>query len=236
MPLSDPSPPDIAAGVGDLAPIDHANLGDAVYATLCDSLIKGRFKPDDRLKIRDIAHQLHTSVTPVRDAILRLIQDEALVPRSPRDIRVPILDAATYIEIRDIRANLEGLAGEKAASLASPEDIAAVEEILRHNEAAIAARDFTRATELNQIFHFKVAAIAGMPVLQGILRRLWLQMGPVIAEIYETGGRGMIEHHYRLLDALRERDAAAAGAAMRDDILLGGRVILDRVEARRQTL
>lgn len=218
----------------DLVPIDHANLGGAVYASLCDALIKGRFRPGDRLKIRDLAQRLQTSVTPVRDAILRLVQDEALVPRSARDVRVPELATATYLEIRDIRANLEGLAAGRAAAAAGPQQIAALEAILAGNETAIAARDFTRATELNQVFHFELAAIGGMPVLQGILRRLWLKMGPVIADAYEAGGRDMIEYHYRVVEALRRGDAPAATAAMRDDILRGGRVILRRLEAADQ--
>lgn len=213
----------------DLLPIDHANLGGAVYASLCDALVKGRFRPGDRLKIRDIAQRLNTSVTPVRDAILRLVQDEALVPRSARDVRVPVLATATYLEIRDIRARLEALGAERAAAAAGPRQVAALESILAANERAIAARDFTRATELNQVFHFELAATGGMPVLQGILRRLWLQMGPVIADAYEAGGRAMIEHHYRVVEALRRNDGAAAAAAMRDDILLGGTVILDRL-------
>src|ERR1700739_125021 len=72
-----------------LSALEHDNLSSTVYATLCDALIKGRFQPGDRLKIRDIADQLGTSVTPVRDAILRLAHDEAIVFRSPPDIRIP---------------------------------------------------------------------------------------------------------------------------------------------------
>jgi DNA-binding GntR family transcriptional regulator len=170
----------------------------------------------------------------VRDAILRLVQDEALIPRSARDVRVPELAVATYLEIRDIRAHLEGLAAERAATAAGPQRIAGLEAILAENETAISRRDFTRATELNQVFHFELAAIGGMPVLQGILRRLWLKMGPVIADAYEAGGRDMIEYHYRVVEALRHGDAPAAAAAMRDDILRGGRVILRRLEAADQ--
>ena len=55
-----------------LKTLEHDNLSNTVYATLCDALIKGQFQPGDRLKIREIAEKLGTSVTPVRDAILRL--------------------------------------------------------------------------------------------------------------------------------------------------------------------
>ena len=46
--------------------LNHSYLGSGVYALLREALITGRFKPDDRLRIRDLAQQLGTSVTPVR--------------------------------------------------------------------------------------------------------------------------------------------------------------------------
>lgn len=49
----------------------HVNLGKSVYAMLREALAAGRFQPNDRLRIRELALQLGTSVTPVRDAMLR---------------------------------------------------------------------------------------------------------------------------------------------------------------------
>ncbi len=67
--------------------------------------------------------------------------------------------------------------------------------------------------ELNQAFHFRIMQIARMPVLSVVIQRIWLQMGPVIADAHIDGGRSMIEHHYPVIEALRKRrdpDAAAA--------------------------
>lgn len=210
--------------------LEHENLNSTVYATLCDALIQGRFQPGDRLKIRDLAEQFGTSVTPIRDAILRLVNDEAITFRSPRDIRIPGLSEKRYCEIRAIRVRLEGLAAESAAQVATRADIAALEGILRENEAAIEAGDRLKGTQLNQAFHFMLPQIAGLPVLNGILRRLWLQMGPHISDAYIQGGRAMIDHHYPVVEALKRHDPAAASMAIVDDILLGGKPILDRIE------
>ncbi|MFE1597269.1 GntR family transcriptional regulator [Methylobacterium sp. ID0610] len=215
----------------DLPPVDHETLSNTVYAALCEALIKGRMQPGDRLRIREIAERLGTSVTPVRDAILRLAHDDAIVFRSPRDIRIPTMTEPRYREIRGIRMRLEGMAAEAAAEAAGPADIARLEAIVRENEAALAAGDRQRATELNQAFHFLLPAIAGLPLLTGILRRLWLQMGPVIADAYLDGGRAMIDHHYPVVEALRRGDGAGASAAIIEDIRSGGRPILARIRA-----
>lgn len=210
--------------------LDHSNLNSTIYGALCDALIQGRFQPGDRLKIRDLAEQFGTSVTPIRDAILKLANDEAITFRSPRDIRIPAMSEARYREIRSIRVRLEGLAAETAAQVATSADIAALEAILRENEAALACSDGLKGAELNQMFHFMLPKIAGLPVLNGILRRLWLQMGPLISDAYLPGGRAMIDHHYPVVEALKRHDPAAASMAIVDDILLGGKPLLERIE------
>lgn len=217
--------------MSELPALEHDNLGNTVYATLCDALMKGRFQPGDRLKIRDIAEQLGTSVTPVRDAILRLTHDDAIVFQSARNIRIPMLSKERYLEIRAIRLKLEALAAETAAFTASKADIERLADIVERNEKALVAGDVLMGTELNQAFHFELTTIAGMPVLQGVLRRLWLQMGPLIADAYLDGGRSMIDYHYPILDAIRRHDGSEAARAIMDDIEYGGKAMRDRVDA-----
>ena len=207
--------------------IDHNNLGEVVYQNIAEALIKGVLRPGARLKIRDLAQEMGTSVTPVRDAILRLVHEGALLLKSPRDIRVPVLHPDRYLEIRTIRLKLEGLAAERAAAMADTNDIKRLEMLISNNERALSARDFALATEINQVFHFELANVAAMPILRGILHNLWLQMGPIISAAYGEGGRTMIEHHYDVLDAIRKHDAQAAKQAIRDDILSGGDIILN---------
>jgi DNA-binding GntR family transcriptional regulator len=214
----------------DLEPVDHENLSNTVYATLCDALIQGRFQPGDRLKIRELAEQLGTSVTPIRDAILRLAHDDAIVFRSARDIRIPYMSEARYIEIRAIRIKLEGLAAETAAQVATKSDIEKLQNILKDNELAIKNGDRLTGSRLNQAFHFAMPRIAQLPVLDGILRRIWLQMGPIIADSYLAGGRAMIDYHYPVVDALKRHDSADAAMAIVDDIRQGGSLILKRVQ------
>ncbi|MBB6210685.1 GntR family transcriptional regulator [Novispirillum itersonii] len=218
-----------------LPPIAYETLNTRVYSTLCDAIIKGQFKPGDRLKIRDLAQRLGTSVTPVRDAILRLTHDGALVFLSPRDIRIPVLGMDQYLEIRNIRLRLEALAAETAARKATPEDLDRLRTLITRNEQAIADGNIPLGLELNQAFHFELSVIARMPVLFNTLRRIWLQMGPLVAGAYGPGGRDMIDHHYPVLDALERRDPDAAATAIMQDILGGGQMILAQVRASDST-
>jgi len=215
--------------------LNHAYLGSGVYALLREALITGRFQPDDRLRIRDLAQQLGTSVTPVRDAILQLAKEQALVLRTPRDIRVPVLSREQYLEIRSIRVALEGLAAETAASRVTPAQLAMLEKNIRDNLAAIHADDLVAALKLNQAFHFALAEIAGMPLLKGFLDSLWMRTGPLIARTYGSFNERMaVEHHWEVLHALQQGDGAAARAAICTDLTDGSQKMLEFLAQREE--
>ena len=63
------------------------------------------------------------------------------------------------------------------------------------------------------------------------LRRIWLQMGPVISDSYSAGGRSMVEHHYPVIEALKKHDSRAAAAAIQTDIEIGGDAIFKHLDA-----
>lgn len=212
-----------------LQQLGHENLSRTVYGALCDAIAKGKFRPGQRLKLRDLAEQLGTSVTPVRDAILLLAHDEAVVFQSPRDIRIPVLTNERYLEIRTLRLQLEGMAAANAARLATAQDLTDLDRLVSDNEQAMANGDGLLGSALNQQFHYRIMEIARMPTLKGILNRLWLQMGPLISDSYNAGGRDMIEYHYPLLDALTRKNPDAAAHAIQDDILHGGHVMAELI-------
>jgi DNA-binding GntR family transcriptional regulator len=125
------------------------------------------------------------------------------------------------------------LAAAQAAERATQQDIDLLLLLVSDNEEAIKAGDFLRGTETNQLFHFALARVAKAPELLEILTRLWIRMGPLISEIYEQGGRSMIEHHYQVVQAIKDRNPQAARAAMREDLESAGELII-KLKAKRK--
>lgn len=217
--------------------ITHTYLGSNVYSQLRNALITGSLKPDDRLRIRELASQLGTSVTPVRDAILQLAKEKALVLKTPKDIRVPVLDSAAYLEIRTLRLNLEGLGAETAARLATSNDLKRIDANIQLNLEAINNSDLPEALRLNSEFHFLIAEAARMPLLRSYLDSLWMRAGPLIAQAYAHFSLTMaIEHHIEVLNALRQQDAAAAKHAIQADILDGNQKMLEFIAVSQEAV
>ena len=193
-------------------------LGDSAYEQIAGALMSGRLKPGARLTIRNLAELLGISTTPVRDAVMRLIQNKALEQRTLRDVRVPVLSERQFREIISIRIELEGMAAAKAATAITVAQIDVLEKLIAENERAYRDEEWDLASACNQKFHFSIVGVADLPVLRGILEALWLQTGPLVAGYYKRGGRAMIDEHYAIVDALKHRDGKAAARAMRRDV------------------
>src|SRR5690606_21815594 len=99
------------------------NLSAQLYAQLRRALMDGLLSPGERLTIASVAEQFGTSITPVREAIFRLVSERALEMRAATSIHVPRLDPGQLREIQAIRIQLEGTAAARAAEVITPEQI-----------------------------------------------------------------------------------------------------------------
>lgn len=200
-------------------------LSEIVYAKLRRSLMRAEMKPHERLKVRALAQKMGTSETPVREALFQLAHEGAIEIRPRYYIRVRRLTHAEYTEIRDIRLQLEPLAGERALPHI---DDAVIDELAATHDALVAAEasgDWQTALQTNFDFHFGLYTRSGMPTLTEVLEGLWIRIGPLLSELYPDAHPTYSERHQHLnvLDALRARDAYALREAIRMDLMEGGR-------------
>jgi len=120
-----------------LVRLESGNLSSRVYQTIREALINGHFEPGTRLKIGALAEELGTSITPVREAIFRLVSEQALVMSAATSVQVPYLSPDALREIRCIRMELEGLAAAQAALRITNGQIRELEAIQRRFVAAV---------------------------------------------------------------------------------------------------
>ncbi|MGE0577855.1 MAG: GntR family transcriptional regulator [Reyranella sp.] len=201
------------------APVD-TSLRSQVYGQLRDGLTAGRLTPGQKLTFRTIAGSLGVSMTPVREAIRRMVAEGAFEMQPNRSVRVPLMTRDRVLELRDLRMAVEGLGAGKAALVATRTEIARLRRIAEELMAARRRGDFATDREKIREFHFSVAAIARQPALQRIVEGLWLQTGPYLNLLYPdyvASPRGP-ERRLRLIRALQTRDAAMARREMEADI------------------
>lgn len=211
-----------------LPAITRTSLNGQVYDTLRSALQEGRLRPNQRLKIRDLAAAMHVSETPVREAVMQLVRERALVLQTSRSLRVPRLSVAQYLELRRIRLELEGMAAAEAATHITKTEIAELERLHAKLLKAEAAGNATEAVRLNWHFHSQIYQCAAMPELFNIIQGLWLRTGPLLTYQYPLApptypGR---HRHLDVIDQLRLGDGGGVSAAIRADTTEGGARLL----------
>lgn len=207
--------------------VSRDTLRGRVYGELRGAIMKGMFEPGQALTVRGLAEAFGTSPTPVREALQQLVAENALIAEPNRSYRIPRVTKEIFLDLRDTRAELEGLAAEKAALRITPAEIRKLEHLIERMSRAITGQDRKAYLAANEDFHFVIYESARAPVLLRTIRTLWLQIGPTLNVLFRNLDlvEGLQDQHHAALAAFNSRDPAAARAAVRDDILTAGAFI-----------
>lgn len=217
-----------------LKTIAKENLSSRAYSQIRNALLDGQFEPGERLTISRLADEMGVSITPVREAIFRLVSEGALDMKAATAVHVPIMTSKQLHEIQLIRHNLEGMAAARAAERITPAEISELEEI-QDRFVAAAAHDPKLASLHNRAFHFRLMAAGDLPTTYNIIESLWVGMGSMFQIFHiRAEPRGLQKDSHRhedVLDGLRRRDAEATRTALQADIAWG-RLMIDWLEER----
>jgi DNA-binding GntR family transcriptional regulator len=209
------------------------SVSQQAYAAIRNSLMRSRLKPGQRLVARQVADELGISVTPVRESLLRLVSEHALALDDRGTVIVPVLTLERCIEIRDLRMLIEGEGAARAARLVMDAEIDELSAI--HDRYVRTEKDnnFAVALAENENFHFGICRLARSPALFRIVENLWMQFGPILSYLYDSKSRpfhGQKHGHIRVIEAFRKRDPERARNAISQDILIGGKTLLDKLK------
>lgn len=213
---------------------EPSTLGRRVYADLSGLLMRGELSPGDKLSLRSLAMRLGVSMQPVRQAVDRLVADQALEVMPSRAVRVPVMTVARLKELTRIRIVIEGFAVEEAARAWTARDMAEIErhDAVFRRECRKRVPDLARAVVANRDLHFSIYRAAALPSLLPIIEGLWLRVGPVLnLDMRASPERiklGAGRCHADMMAALVRRDARAARAALTADISGAAEFIIGR--------
>ena len=212
-----------------IARIDAVKLRENAYFALRDAFTRGAFAPGDKLSLRQLADQLGTSMTPVREAVRRLVAEGALIDTPSRTLEVPGFNPQRAEELMAARLALEALVLDRAMDRITAPDIDALEALLPPEAVAEAARSRTAPPappglpdlKCNYDFHFALYRHSESQVLLPLIEALWLQYGAILNLIIRSPRAARIaehSHHHQIIAALRSGDRTAAHTALRADV------------------
>jgi len=193
-----------------------------VYRRLRDMILYGDLTPGQAVTIQGLTSRLNSGMTPVREAIRRLISQGALEFQGNRRVSVPLLGEESINEIIIARQWLDPYLTLRATQNSTNEDIVALTNIDNILDGAIQNGDLRTYLELNYQFHRKIYDIANSPILVELADGLWLRFGPSMRVVCgRMGTQNLPDRHKEAIDAMRVKDAEAAAKAIREDVIQG---------------
>jgi DNA-binding GntR family transcriptional regulator len=206
-----------------LTSIERSTLWDRAYAALKSALLAGRFEPGEKVVLRQVADDLGISLTPVRDAVNRLIAEHVLARGGlgPAGAAVvPLLDADEFDQLMAVRASLEPMAAAAAAPRATPQKVDEVEACLTRMKQYVEQNRTGKYLEAHYQFHFRMYEMCGMPIVKEIIESAWLRCAPTLTLALPENIPSLkrFREHQATVAALRSGDGEAAAAAVRADI------------------
>jgi DNA-binding GntR family transcriptional regulator len=226
-------------------------LVDELAAAIQTRVLNGELETGTWLRQESLAAEFGVSRTPVREA-LRKLQATGLVELQPRrGALVRGLNAREIREAYEVRAELEGLAAELAATRVREAELQRLREaqaLFRHSVASLLAwRDSRGADDPppdayfewnrgNDQFHLAVQEAAGNARLAATLADLhrsfprdltWLVLGENTRLLEEN-----VAQHEAILEAIERHDAKAARRRMVQHVRHAGELVTRRFEER----
>lgn len=188
-----------------------------VYDSLRDEILSLALPPGELLDETSLAERFSLSRSPVREALIRLANDELVTTLPNRSTIVAPIDVVSfpkYVEALDI---LQRMNTRLAAELRTGADLKIIAQRQKDFEAAVRSRDHLAMSEANKQFHMAIATAGRNPYLASFYDRLLDQGRRMLHLHFEYlerthDGYLLTDEHDQMLDAIRERDVERADA------------------------
>ncbi|MFT0861929.1 GntR family transcriptional regulator [Ancylobacter sp. G4_0304] len=213
-----------------------STLSDQVYSAIRQDMLDGNMLPGAKVSLRSLATTYGTSMQPVREAVARLVADDALEVTPARTIQVPLLEQQLCDEVWSVRSLIEG---EAAALFALHASDAAFDELHELTAASHRAQFHGTPAEHMRSIHnwaFFVSENCGSPLLASLIRTMRLRGAPMMALALHTPAEpdpAFLQFTNQIMQeivlALRTRDGSRVRDLRRVDVLSYQRYLYSRL-------
>ncbi len=198
-------------------------VSDQIRLHLEEAISQGSLLPGDAIDEVALAERFGVSRTPVREALIQL-QAQGWVSNLPRGGPIVAkMNLQQLLSLWELLAELEAIAVRLACERMGDDEIQALVALHERSREVVAREDLTGWQAINLQFHEQIYQGSRNPYLRQQVMRIRFRTGVYRRHAFGALGQlnASFEQHQRLLDAIRARDAASAGAHMRDHMKPG---------------
>ena len=205
---------------GDMPPIQverSASAGTQAFTALRHAIVTLKLRPGQSFSEQEIAQQLGTSRTPVREAFIKLAEVGLIEVLPQRGTFVRKISLKAVKDARFVREAIELAVLREAIGRLSPGFFATTRELLKAQRAAAASHDLERFLALDEAFHRSFAVEIDRSHAWTVIEAQKAQMDRVrfLSLPDTTPIDRLIDQHEAILDAVERGDVPASKAAIR---------------------
>jgi DNA-binding GntR family transcriptional regulator len=220
---------------------DLMPIRDRAYLQIKEAILKGVYRPGERLIERQLAGDLGISRTPIREALLKL-ENHGFVKTVPRrGVVVSEISRDEILEVFDILASLEALAFRLAAEKMDKFTAKKFASMVRELDGLLSLGDEKWESVRSYTIDLQITVneilyrAAKSPRLYEILKGLYDYIRAFANIGYEVPGRlkeAVLEHR-RILEAVRNQEMDVVEDLARDHLANSKEAYLEAVQAQR---
>lgn len=196
-------------------------------------ILRGEYRPGERLIEEQLAEHFGVSRPPVREA-LRVLSTDGLVTSEPRKgFTVISLSPRDVVELYDLRFALERTAVELAVPVGDPGRLEGMRAAIETMRGAVAQADPDAMLAANTDFHIALVSLPGNRRLNDAYASLSMQLTVCMAmnlkfrEQLHHDPRDAVRRHEALLGLIEAGDLDAVLVELRNH---GDRSFMDRLD------
>jgi DNA-binding GntR family transcriptional regulator len=199
------------------APMRRQTMGVQVHALLRREIITGHLLPRTMLSEQDLSQRFGTSRTPVREALIKLAEENLVTTYPQYASFVAPISLADVFDNQFVREAIECAAVERAVELIEPAQAKALTAILDRQRLMHRAADDESFFQSDERLHAQIMAVAGHANAWRVVENVKAQLDRVRhLNLRQTRKRSSIlAEHCVIVERIISRDAAGAVEAMR---------------------
>lgn len=187
-----------------------------VYKMLRANIMELKLAPGSTISENEVAESLNISRTPVREAIIRLVQEKLIDVFPQRGTYVSLIDLHHVEESKFIRETLERKVMQLACQSFREEDLFQLQKCLVLQELCIQEKHFFQFYEHDSSMHGAIFAGCDKARTWEMIQQMHTHYNRVrilgISHGYELPD--LLDEHRALVAAIRERDVFAGERAL----------------------
>ncbi len=192
--------------------------------------MSGTIKPDEFIRLDEVAEKLDVSVTPVREALLTLSGEGVVRVLPRRGFTVVRLSRDDVADIFWVQAQLGNRLAQRAARRLDPSGIVMLEQSVDRLEAAVRRGEVDAIAECEFEFHRTLNRAAGSPQLASFQWKMGWYAPYRLYAADQNWAEFAIDCHRRLVTALRDGDSERVAAESRRLYEDAGRRLIAHLE------